>query len=85
MSDFSGFWYTECYGMNFSKPESTKLIDALAIVERNKIVTTNSNETGQSRSYGYLRLRLPQPQTIQPGQFAMLKKRMTRIELKNKK
>ena len=74
MSDFSGFCYTECYGMNSTKPESKKLIDAVAIVERNEIVISTSNESGQSRSYGYLRLRLPQTQTIQPGQFAMLKK-----------
>ena len=50
------------------------MIDALAIVERNEIVISTSNESGQSRKYGYLRLRLPQLQTIQPGQFAMLKK-----------
>ena len=50
------------------------MIDALAIVERNEIVISTSNESGQSRSYGYLRLRLPQTQTILPGQFAMLKK-----------
>ena len=50
------------------------MIDALAIVERNEIVISTSNESGQSRKYGYLRLRLPQRQTIQPGQFAMLKK-----------
>ena len=50
------------------------MIDALATVERNEIVISTSNESGQSRSYGYLRLRLPQTQTIQPGQFAMLKK-----------
>jgi dihydroorotate dehydrogenase electron transfer subunit len=50
------------------------LIDAVAIVERNEIVISTSQESGQSRSYGYLRLRLPQTQTILPGQFAMLKK-----------
>ncbi len=50
------------------------MIDALATVERNEIVISTSNESGQSRSYGYLRLRLPERQAIQPGQFAMLKK-----------
>ncbi len=50
------------------------MIDVLAIVERNEIVTSTSTESGNSRSYGYLRLRLPQRQNIQPGQFAMLKK-----------
>ena len=50
------------------------MIDALALVEQNKIVISTPNEFGNSRSYGYLRLRLPQAQTIEPGQFAMLKK-----------
>jgi dihydroorotate dehydrogenase electron transfer subunit len=74
LSHFLAICYTKCYENNFHSPESTKLIDALATVERNEIVSSTSKDSGQSRSYGFLRLRLPQVQPILPGQFAMLKK-----------
>lgn len=44
------------------------MIDALARVEKNDIVRSASG-----RSYGLLRLRLPQMIEVLPGQFAMLK------------
>lgn len=52
----------------------TALIDAMATVERNDLFVSTSPESGRSRHYGFLRLCLDQPQTILPGQFAMLKK-----------
>ena len=51
------------------------LIDAIATVERNDLFVSTPQDQGRSRSYGYLRLHVHQPQTILPGQFAMLKKR----------
>ena len=44
------------------------MIDAVAIVERNDLIASES-----TRSYGYLRLRLDQKIPVLPGQFAMLK------------
>ncbi len=52
-----------------------KVIDAIAIVECNDLFASIPQDQGRSRHYGFLRLRLDQPQTILPGQFAMLKKR----------
>lgn len=49
--------------------------DAIAIVERNDLLASQSIELGQTRRYGLLRLRLSPAQSIQPGQFAMLKPR----------
>ena len=49
-------------------PKQSQPIDAVAVIVRNELVTSAS-----TRQYGYLRLRLPQPIAIQPGQFAMLK------------
>ncbi len=46
------------------------MIDAVATVERNEI-TAPSGSSG--RSYGLLRLRLPQAIEVLPGQFAMIK------------
>jgi NAD(P)H-flavin reductase len=54
------------------------LIDAIATVERNDLFVSTPQDTApeqRSRRYGQLRLRLAEPQTILPGQFAMLKKR----------
>ena len=51
------------------------LIDAIATVERNDLFASTPQDQSRSRQYGYLRLRIHQPQTILPGQFAMLKKR----------
>lgn len=50
------------------------VIDEIATVERNDLFNSSAPETGKSRRYGFLRLRIAQPQTILPGQFAMLKK-----------
>jgi dihydroorotate dehydrogenase electron transfer subunit len=47
---------------------SNKIIDAVATIERNDLITSAS-----SRSYGLLQLRLDQPIPVLPGQFAMLK------------
>lgn len=44
------------------------MIDAVATIERNELIRSAS-----ARSYGLLRLRLDQPITVLPGQFAMLK------------
>lgn len=52
----------------------TTLIDAMATVERNDLFASTPQESGRCRRYGFLRLRIDQPQTILPGQFAMLKK-----------
>jgi dihydroorotate dehydrogenase electron transfer subunit len=50
-------------------------IDTIATVERNDVfVSTPQDHQNRSRRYGLLRLNLSQPQTILPGQFAMLKK-----------
>jgi dihydroorotate dehydrogenase electron transfer subunit len=46
------------------------MIDAVAIVERNDLIVSES-----TRRYGYLRLRLDQKIPVLPGQFAMLKPR----------
>jgi dihydroorotate dehydrogenase electron transfer subunit len=46
------------------------MIDTIAFVERNDLVTSES-----ARRYGYLRLRLDREITVLPGQFAMLKPR----------
>lgn len=54
--------------------ESNILIDAIAKVERNDLFASTPDDQENSRRYGFLRLRLPQSQTILPGQFAMLKK-----------
>ena len=52
--------------------------DLIATVERNDLFASrpqdHSPDQSRSRQYGFLRLRLPQTQTILPGQFAMLKK-----------
>ncbi len=50
------------------------MIDAIATVERNDLFASTPDDQESSRRYGFLRLHLPQPQTILPGQFAMLKK-----------
>jgi dihydroorotate dehydrogenase electron transfer subunit len=44
------------------------MIDVVATVERNRIAASAS-----TRSYGLLRLRLPRPIEVLPGQFAMIK------------
>lgn len=49
-------------------------IDTIATVERNDLFASTPQDQSRSRQYGFLRLRLAQPQTILPGQFAMLKK-----------
>lgn len=46
------------------------MIDAVATVERNDLILSES-----TRSYGYLRLRLHRTIPVLPGQFAMLKPR----------
>jgi dihydroorotate dehydrogenase electron transfer subunit len=46
----------------------------IATVERNDLFASTPFDHSRSRHYGFLRLRLPQTQTILPGQFAMLKK-----------
>lgn len=46
----------------------SKIIDTVAIVERNEMTFSAS-----SRSYGLLRLRVNEPLSVRPGQFAMLK------------
>ena len=50
------------------------LIDTIATVERNDLFASTPQDQSRSRHYGFLRLRVHQPQTILPGQFAMLKK-----------
>lgn len=46
----------------------------IATVERNDLFASTPQAQSRSRHYGFLWLRLPQFQTILPGQFAMLKK-----------
>ncbi|MBK8312685.1 MAG: dihydroorotate dehydrogenase electron transfer subunit [Acidobacteria bacterium] len=48
--------------------KAAKMIDSIATVERNDLISTAS-----SRSYGLLRIRIDQKIEVLPGQFAMLK------------
>lgn len=48
--------------------------DTIATVERNDRFASTPQGRGKTREYGFLRLRISPPQTILPGQFAMLKK-----------
>jgi dihydroorotate dehydrogenase electron transfer subunit len=71
--------YTALCNLNPQHLESDALpnapIDTIATVERNDVfVSTPQDHQNRSRRYGLLRLNLSQPQTILPGQFAMLKK-----------
>ena len=50
------------------------MIDTIAMVERNDPFDSTPQDQSRGRRYGYLRLRISPPQTILPGQFAMLKK-----------
>ncbi len=51
------------------------MLDTIATVERNDLFASTPQDQSRSRQYGFLRLYIPQSQTILPGQFAMLKKR----------
>ena len=48
------------------------LIDTIATVERNDLFASTPQDQSRSRHYGFLRLRIHQPQTILPGQFVRL-------------
>jgi dihydroorotate dehydrogenase electron transfer subunit len=67
--------YTAVCNPNPRTSEFKALLDTIATVERNDLFTSTPHDQSRSRRYGYLRLRLAQPQPILPGQFAMLKKR----------
>ncbi|MDX2032491.1 MAG: dihydroorotate dehydrogenase electron transfer subunit [Blastocatellia bacterium] len=57
-------------------PKTPRIVDALAVVERNEIAGEEPARAVGSpagRRYGRLRLRLPRPIEVLPGQFAMLK------------